>query len=198
MKIYDGRASLYQWDLGVKVTSETLAEGDEVHFCHVNRSAALVVKAHTLDGAVVADVPDVLLQKPYPLIAYRYIIGEDEGHRTIEEYEFKVVARPRPEDYVYTPEQQFSIEAAVNAALGDRDQKFDELERTVQDHDEQILSLQGQDNALNSRIAENEYNIGYNHAEITRLEFVEIAALKEALGTAQQTLSEVVDGGAFV
>lgn len=101
MIIYDGRESFYQWDLNQKITSTAFKVGDEIHFFNMRQPNALVVKAYELDGKVVADVPNILLQRSLPISVYRYI-EDDNGSRTIEEYHFDVKQRSKPDDYVYT------------------------------------------------------------------------------------------------
>lgn len=101
MRIYDGRPSFYQWDTNQKITSDQFKVGDEIHFFNMKQPNALVVLAYELDNKIVVDVPNILLQKSYPIIAYRVYV-DDDGKATIEEHQFEVNQRPKPEDYVYT------------------------------------------------------------------------------------------------
>ena len=101
MRIYDGRPSFYQWDTNQKITSDQFKVGDEIHFFNIKQPNALVVLAYELDNKIVVDVPNILLQKSYPIIAYRVYVDND-GKATIEEHQFEVNQRPKPEDYVYT------------------------------------------------------------------------------------------------
>lgn len=101
MYIYDGRTTFYQWDTNQKVTSESFKVGDEVHFFNLKQPNALVVLAYELNGEIVADVPNILLQSSYPIIVYRMYI-DNNGRHTREEYTFKVAQRAKPINYVYT------------------------------------------------------------------------------------------------
>ena len=101
MKIYDGRPSFYQWDTNRKITSDQFKVGDEIHLFNIKQPNALVVLAYELDNKIVVDVPNILLQKSYPIIAYRIYV-DDDGKETIEEHQFDVNQRPKPENYVYT------------------------------------------------------------------------------------------------
>ena len=101
MRIYDGRPFFYQWDTNQKITSDQFKVGDEIHFFNIKQWNALVVIAYELNNKIVVDVPNILLQKSYPIIAYRVFV-DDDGKATIEEHQFKVKQRPKPEDYVYT------------------------------------------------------------------------------------------------
>ena len=101
MRIYDGRPEFYQWDTNQKITSSTFNVGDEIHFFNIRQTNSLVVFTYELDNKIVADVPNILLQNSYPIIAYRVYV-DDDGKSTIEEQQFKVKQKPKPEDYVYT------------------------------------------------------------------------------------------------
>ena len=101
MRILDGRESFYQWDLNQKLTSKWLKVGDEIHITNPLLPSAMVLKAYELEGKVVVSVPNLLFQKSYPISVYRYIESGDSAS-TIEEFTFKVIQRPKPDDYVYT------------------------------------------------------------------------------------------------
>ncbi len=116
LQIYDGRTSFYQWDLNQKITSNTFKVGDEIHCFNMRQSTALVVIAYELDGKVVADVPNILLQSSCPITVYRYI-NNNNNARTIEEYLFEVKQRPKPDDYIYTETDVYNIETIIDQAL---------------------------------------------------------------------------------
>lgn len=101
MKLYDGRESFYQWDLNQKLTSDTLRVGDEVHYSNLKQTKALITIAYELDGKVVSDVPNILLQNAHPINVDRYIKSGD-SECTVEQYSFKVKQKVKPSDYVYT------------------------------------------------------------------------------------------------
>ena len=113
MRIYDGRPSFYQWDTNQKITSDQFKVGDEIHFFNMKQPNALVVLAYELDNKIVVDVPNILLQKSYPIIAYRVYV-DDDGKATIEEHQFEVNQRPKPEDYVYTETEILNYETLAN------------------------------------------------------------------------------------
>ena len=120
MKLLDGRDSFSQWDLNVKVTSNKFKVGDEIHFYNIRQPNALPVKAYLLDGKVVAEVPNILLQSAYPIFAYCMV--DDAGATyTIKKYEFKVKQRPKPDDYVYTQTEVKTYDALV--------ERMDEIEK---------------------------------------------------------------------
>ena len=114
MRILDGRDSFYQWDLNVKITGD-FKVGDEIHFGNRANVKALPVLAYNHDGIVVADVPNILLTRPIAISAYRYVI--DDGKYTKEEQCFDVIARPKPEDYIYEDTDIFELQEIVDRAV---------------------------------------------------------------------------------
>lgn len=117
LKIYDGRDKFYQWDYNQKIITSNLKVGDEIHFFDRNQTNALVVLAYEFNGAIVADVPNILLTKSSPIKAYRVVRDETCG-RTIEEHTFMVKRREKPVDYVYTETEVLnygSLEKRVSA-----------------------------------------------------------------------------------
>ncbi len=96
-KILNGREHFYQWDLNQKLLVEDTTV-NEVHFCTRACSEALVVEVKEEDGARIAEVPNILLQKAFDLKAYAYT-GEDYT-KVCETFE--VVGRTKPTEYIYT------------------------------------------------------------------------------------------------
>lgn len=94
--IYDGRDSFYQWDLDRKliVNDSTIKQ---VHFCNKTDDCSLVVDTYTEEGLTLANVPNILLQTDWKIRVYGYT-----GNYTKHEACFKVNARTKPTDYVYT------------------------------------------------------------------------------------------------
>ena len=108
--IYDGRDCFSQWDLNVKISSTDFKAGDEIHFYNIRQPKALPVLAYMLNGKVVADVPNILLQDALPLFVYKYESDETSAY-TKEEYSFEVKQRPQPEDYFYTETEVLSYKS---------------------------------------------------------------------------------------
>lgn len=106
MRIYNNREAFYQWDMNQKITDTSFSVGDQIHFTTPSMSNALVVACYELDGVVVADVPNILLQGVEHITAYKYM----KDH-TRNEYTFPVMQRAKPDDYVYTETEVKSFEA---------------------------------------------------------------------------------------
>lgn len=95
-KIYDGRQDFYQWDLDRKLIVSDPAI-NQVHFSDIVDGTALVCEVYELDGLRVANVPNILLQTEWKINAYAYL----QDHTKVSA-SFKVIARPKPDSYVYT------------------------------------------------------------------------------------------------
>ena len=91
-KILNGREHFWQWDINQKLLVED-ATIKEVHFCNRTENCSLVVEVK--NG--VADVPNILLQNAWTIRVYAFC-----GECTRVEEHFKVRARSKPSEYVYT------------------------------------------------------------------------------------------------
>lgn len=100
-EILNGRGSFWQWDLNQKLVVQDLQNGAEVHFSNGNSDYALVTLVKTVDGKKVCDVPNVVLQKAGYVNVFAYVI---DGEEKYTEYKaaILVLARSKPEDYIYT------------------------------------------------------------------------------------------------
>lgn len=127
IEIYDGRNSFHQWDLNVKVTSTDFTVGEEIHFGNMRISVSPTVKTYELNGAVVADVPNFLLQTANPIKVYHYVRGEDSS-QTIDQRTFLVEQRPQPSDYYYTETELYSLRADAAKTLKEVQDKQKNLE----------------------------------------------------------------------
>lgn len=94
---------LYQWDTGrsVEVTPWQNFTIDEVHFMNPNGDNALVVEPVIENNAVIAKIPNILLQAAINIRVF-VVMHTDGGERTISDCTFGVIARQKPEDYIYT------------------------------------------------------------------------------------------------
>ena len=95
-RIYDGRDEFYQWDIDRKLIVED-ASVNQVHFCNRSSDCSLVCEVRTENGLRVVDVPNIILQSDWKVRAYAY-----DMNYTKHEKVFKINARTKPEDYVYT------------------------------------------------------------------------------------------------
>lgn len=103
--IYDGRTQFFQWDLDRKliVNDPTI---EKVHFCNRTGSCSLVRCVYEINGMFLVDVPNIILQESYRVNVYGY-----DANYTKHSQSFNVVARTKPEDYVYTENEVATWEA---------------------------------------------------------------------------------------
>lgn len=94
--ILDGRKHFYQWDLDRKliVADKSI---EEVHFSNSREGEALICETYLQGDVLLVDVPNILLQDNWRIVAYAY----DENYTKHQE-DFEVIKRSKPADYVYT------------------------------------------------------------------------------------------------
>ena len=115
-EIYDGKQEFTQWDINQKliVKDRTIKE---VHFNNALSANALICVPYELDGLLVVNVPNILLQEALRLYVYAFC---GECVRASADYEVK--PRVKPSDYVYT-----ETEVKGYAALDNRLTEVEEL-----------------------------------------------------------------------
>lgn len=118
----------YQWDIDQKIVIDLngcderyLQNPPEVHFSNLSRKEALVVRSTVkysgddvavqndrvatmrAGDIIIADIPNILLQEPYPLLVYVYLTDADDSssQKTILYSEIPVRKRAKPSDYLY-------------------------------------------------------------------------------------------------
>lgn len=102
----------YQWDIDQKIVIDLngcderyLQNPPEVHFSNSSRKEALVVRSTVkyAGDIIIADIPNILLQEPYPLLVYVYLTDADDSssQKTILYSEIPVRKRAKPSDYLY-------------------------------------------------------------------------------------------------
>lgn len=133
-KIYDGRDSFYQWDINRKLIVEdnTITQ---VHFCNRTDDCSLKCNVYKANGLYLVNVPNVLLQDDWRINVYGY-----DKEYTKHSKVFNVIARSRPEDYVYTEEDV---------------KLWTDLQERVDQIEENGISDEGISNAINDYLAEN-------------------------------------------
>ena len=114
-----GGAELWQWDTGRQIDCAGLQAGAKVQFAYSD-TQALSTAVKTADGASVADVPNQLLLRSGALMVYAYVTEADGVSYTKYAARFNVQARPKPDDYVYTPTEVQSWQTIHNE-IGDLD-----------------------------------------------------------------------------
>lgn len=115
MRLKNRKRYFTQWDKGqILIVDECPAE-TEIHFSNTRSELAYVLETNE---NLEVQVPDVLLQEPYPITAWVYRI-EDEQYYTESRREFQVIKRARPESYIYTDEEKYYWNSKVDKNWGE-------------------------------------------------------------------------------
>ena len=109
---------LYQWDINRQLLIDSAELGSDfvIHCCYAEDSNAPVVEPKRVEDKVLVNIPNILLQRHGHLRVYVVVEGD-----TVYDATFYVMARPKPDDYVYT-----ETEALSYVSLSKR---MDELEK---------------------------------------------------------------------
>jgi hypothetical protein len=135
--ILDGRDKFYQWDKDRKVIvyDETITE---VHFANCLCSNARRSEVYEEGSIRVANVPDVLLTEYMDIRVWGY-----DGEMTKHEDIFEVARRTKPDDYIYTPEEQKTWEE-LDTRITEAEQMA--LDAASECHDLADVAITKQDN----------------------------------------------------
>ena len=105
IKISDGRKGLYQWDTNRKIDIE---EGcDVLHLSNLPKNDENAFVVEIVDNQ--STIPDELLQTGKPIFYWCYK-GNSESGYTIKHGVLSVTPRSKPNDYVYTPTDQLTLQ----------------------------------------------------------------------------------------
>lgn len=130
IELENGARYLYQWELNKRVILGDFPPGTRVEFSHKYdcKDSALPVEAYEDGGHVVADIPNVFLQKAGYINVY---VRPSADNLTCdpEMKDFKVVKKDRPTDYVYTETKTMTYEE-LEKRIADLEQKLAEGART--------------------------------------------------------------------
>ncbi len=100
-----------QWDVDQKIVvslkgcdQNYLDIAPQVHYCNNKSKEALVVRSVVSNrDTITADVPNILLQQPYPLLVYIYLTDSEDvsSQKTILYSEIPIRKRLKPSNYLY-------------------------------------------------------------------------------------------------
>lgn len=94
---------LTQWDAGqeIELTIPKLPQKFQAHFAHKRAGTAYVVECTSTNGVAVVPIPNILLQQATNAVMWVYVVDKTYGETT-KTVNLPIVARAKPEDYVYT------------------------------------------------------------------------------------------------
>ena len=142
-----------QWDTNQKIVIRLEGCGDdyhiesgelqtvpEVHFTNIKRDTALAVKA-TLDGNdIVVDVPNLILEEPYPVLIYVWYTNKEypNSQSTIARTEIAVRQKNKPHDYYYvenitTVTAEMIKQEVLDSVTADFTERFEGMKEAVVD-----------------------------------------------------------------
>lgn len=129
--------NLTQWDAGQSfyIFNEfNLTEAPLFHFCNSQSEEALIVTATLSDNKIAVDIPNILLQEPYSIIAYMYCYSTDTSARSIIAIKIPVRKRPKPSQYKYVENIEVTslkrVEAQLNNLISRVETNTTKLEET--------------------------------------------------------------------
>lgn len=137
LKIFDGRTSFWQWDIGQKfaILSDSVTE---VHLSHKGVKSSRELKIKVENNMRICDIPDVFLQIPKNLIVYA-VHSTSESEHTITSIEFAVKTRPMPDGYVSVHDDEYdNIDArldALESRLYDDLVSNEQVAKLISEHD---------------------------------------------------------------
>lgn len=107
----DGRKELFQWDLD-RVIIVSDGSIDEVHFANKTMSKSLSCKVYQEGERFLAKIPNILLQTHWDITAYGF-----DNNYTKHMKVFPVRKRPKPDEYIYTETDLYTVKDAVDEYL---------------------------------------------------------------------------------
>ncbi len=109
---------LYQWDKNqeLKVNDVDYVVAPVVHFVDYTIDKAIVVQSKLTGDTITAPIPNVLLENPYDITAYIYVYNDKVGN-TVRVIKIPVIARAKPDDYVFTENVQIATLAEIEARV---------------------------------------------------------------------------------
>lgn len=133
---------LYQWDLDRYIYLVDIKKNEKIKINFTNKTIneAIVQEPKTINDLFVCKIPNSLLQYDKDLTVY--IV---ENNKVIFSKTFKVIGRNKPENYVYTDEEQKLYERMEENLLSEIDKKGDSLE-----YNDNVLSLLSGNKTLSS------------------------------------------------
>lgn len=187
-----------QWDTNQKIVIRLEGCGDdyhiesgelqtvpEVHFTNIKRDTALAVKA-TLDGNdIVVDVPNLILEEPYPVLIYVWYTNKEypNSQSTIARTEIAVRQKNKPHDYYYVENITTVTAEAIKQEVHDRVSKEAEekinndvadlkakVEKQLSDNNDRMTVINERIAAVNASIESTDNNIAAVNERMAAIE----------------------------
>lgn len=105
LRLKNEKPHFWQWDTGQVINVRGLGKCNFALLSNVPNGTALRVPIVDEGGTRTVAVPDILLQQAEPIVVHLCQREEDGGTTTNHSQRFPVLARAKPDDYVYTAEE---------------------------------------------------------------------------------------------
>lgn len=201
--IRDGREHFYTWDLDRQIVVDDPSIV-EVHFCNRTDDCSLVVEVFDEDGLRVANVPNIILQTNFDVRIFGY-----DGKATLHEKTFKVKARTKPSDYIYTETEirdfdsltERAVEAVelAEASADSIKDTADNLYEFVDSHRLELVDL-GDGRVELRAVAKGDEDIGniHNYYTKTETEVLIENALEGAIPSVPENVSAFINDAGYL
>lgn len=106
IKIEGDKIALYQWDINQRLIITDVDYNIEVHYSRLDAglNESLVLLTYEENGVMYCNIPNVFLQEKGIIYVYLYVRREDQTY-TKYDAEILVIAREKPDDYIYTEDE---------------------------------------------------------------------------------------------
>lgn len=142
--------NFFQWDVDQKIVvkldgcdKDYLDIAPEVHYCNIKSKEAYVVRSVVSNrDTITAEVPNILLQQPYPLLVYIYLTDHIDvsSQKTILRSEIPVRKRHKPSDYLFVENiERITAEQIKEEIETDIKNLKDETIKDVNDKKNEVL-----------------------------------------------------------
>lgn len=101
---------LVQWDRNIAITIEQdeITEAYPLHFFNSRSEEALVVQTTYDGGKLKGEVPNILLESPYPITGY-VAVSDGDSQRNMFGFKIEVINKPKPSNLIYEDDRNYLL-----------------------------------------------------------------------------------------
>lgn len=156
----NGLDFLYQWDVNRYVILNDIEAGTALHFTNSDLDNAFVMASEEKDEKVVCDIPNQILTYNKDVLIFVY-----DGDKTIFSRKIHLIARAKPDDYIYEETELLNISKLSKEIQELRDSMANSLKL-----EDNILSLNSNEKTLSSVELDRDYKKLENKPQINGIE----------------------------
>lgn len=120
---------VYQWDQNhiLSIRGLEVTQAPAIHFCNKKSDTALVVQSKIdSDGVITVNVPNILLESPYDIIAYVHLYDSNNA-KTIEVINIPLIKRVKPDDYQFEENIEIMTFERLEKDFADLEKEFNKF-----------------------------------------------------------------------